>query len=59
MTRKKPSPPFSVRIPEGLRARLEAVAERNRRSIGQELLFRLERSLDSDPDRGQVRKRKS
>jgi hypothetical protein len=46
MAPKKPPPPFSVRIPEGLRARLEAEAAKNRRSAGQELLFRLEQSLD-------------
>ena len=58
MARKKTPPPFSVRIPEDLRARLEAEAAKNRRSAGQELLFRLEQSLDSEPSLP-ARKRKA
>jgi predicted transcriptional regulator len=60
MARKKQSPPFSVRIPDDLRERLDVAAERNRRSVGQELLFRLEHSLDSDHehDQPQLRKRR-
>lgn len=42
---------FSIRIPVSMRARLEVLAGKNRRSLNQELLWRLEQALknaDSD-----------
>jgi plasmid stability protein len=38
-------------IPEELRARLEAEAERSFRSMNQEILFRLQRTFDADDAR--------
>lgn len=36
---------FNVRMPEGLRDRLRASAEENRRSMNAELIFHLDRAL--------------
>jgi len=43
--------PFSLRMPEDLRKQLEAAAEKNRRSASQELLARLNSSLNREKDR--------
>lgn len=45
-------PDYTVKnIPESLRARLSAEAERSFRSINQEILYRLERSFNADDAR--------
>lgn len=36
---------FNVRMPQGLRDRLKAAAEENRRSMNAELVFHLDRAL--------------
>ena len=40
--------PFSIRMPDKLRKRLEAVGKRNDQSIGQEVLRRVQYTLDRD-----------
>lgn len=40
-----PTPPYTLRIPQPLRSRLEAVAGGNKRSLHAEILDRLEASL--------------
>jgi hypothetical protein len=43
--------PFSVRMPDYLRSQLEAAAKKTRRSVGQELLRRLDNSFSRDRDK--------
>lgn len=43
-------PPLSIRIPDELRAELQAAADKNIRSLGAEIRFRLEESLRNEVD---------
>jgi hypothetical protein len=46
---------FIVRFPEGLRAKVKAVAAANRRSMNAELLLLIERGLAASGEQGDVR----
>lgn len=48
-TRK--SDQFALRLPDGLRDRLRAAAEENRRSMNAEIVVHLERAVGNSPEK--------
>lgn len=47
---------FVLRLPEGLRARISQVAEKNRRSMNGEMIARIDGSLDLEAKYEEMRK---